>query len=280
MKKTISIFLSIILFFTLILIIYLYSSNYYLDKTRVSNYLNKISYVEKNNNSQYNNAFHSEIKKFYNYSKKQKLLDEEIQKIEQTTNFNKLISNIITTNLNNKKEIYTKKYIDNYLTKNITNKQIKNYIIKNDNKILSFNNQLTKISNKNRTLLKIINSNSYLYLLLFSLVLLILQIIINKKKSFSYIIIPLFLTSIFNIIISITSYFIINIKYNYKTFYYIFEEYINIIINKILLFSIISSIICIIIMLINEKIKKKNSKIKPRIRKVKEDEEDFSFGLW
>ena len=279
MKKTISIFLSIILFFTLILIIYLYSSNYYLDKTRVSNYLNKISYVEKNNNSQYNNAFHSEIKKFYNYSKKQKLLDEEIQKIEQTTNFNKLISNIITTNLNNKKEIYTKKYIDNYLTKNITNKQIKNYIIKNDNKILSFNNQLTKISNKNRTLLKIINSNSYLYLLLFSLVLLILQIIINKKKSFSYIIIPLFLTSIFNIIISITSYFIINIKYNYKTFYYIFEEYINIIINKILLFSIISSIICIIIMLINEKIKKKNSKIKPRIRKVKEDEEDFSFGL-
>ena len=279
MKKTISIFLSIILFFTLTLIIYLYSSNYYLDKTRVSNYLNKISYVEKNNNSQYNNAFHSEIKKFYNYSKKQKLLDEEIQKIEQTTNFNKLISNIITTNLNNKKEIYTKKYIDNYLTKNITNKQIKNYIIKNDNKILSFNNQLTKISNKNRTLLKIINSNSYLYLLVFSLVLLILQIIINKKKSFSYIIIPLFLTSIFNIIISITSYFIINIKYNYKTFYYIFEEYINIIINKILLFSIISSIICIIIMLINEKIKKKNSKIKPRIRKVKEDEEDFSFGL-
>ena len=279
MKKTISIFLSIILFFTLTLIIYLYSSNYYLDKTRVSNYLNKISYVEKNNNSQYNNVFHSEIKKFYNYSKKQKLLDEEIQKIEQTTNFNKLISNIITTNLNNKKEIYTKKYIDNYLTKNITNKQIKNYIIKNDNKILSFNNQLTKISNKNRTLLKIINSNSYLYLLVFSLVLLILQIIINKKKSFSYIIIPLFLTSIFNIIISITSYFIINIKYNYKTFYYIFEEYINIIINKILLFSIISSIICIIIMLINEKIKKKNSKIKPRIRKVKEDEEDFSFGL-
>ena len=224
MKKTISIFLSIILFFTLTLIIYLYSSNYYLDKTRVSNYLNKISYVEKNNNSQYNNVFHSEIKKFYNYSKKQKLLDEEIQKIEQTTNFNKLISNIITTNLNNKKEIYTKKYIDNYLTKNITNKQIKNYIIKNDNKILSFNNQLTKISNKNRTLLKIINSNSYLYLLVFSLVLLILQIIINKKKSFSYIIIPLFLTSIFNIIISITSYFIINIKYNYKTFYYIFEE--------------------------------------------------------
>lgn len=279
MKKTISIFLSIILFFTLTIIIYLYSSNYYLDKTRVSNYLNKISYVEKNNNSQYNNAFHSEIKKFYNYSKKQKLLDEEIQKIEQTTNFNKLISNIITTNLNNKKEVYTKKYIDNYLTKNITNKQIKNYIIKNDNKILSFNNQITKISNKNRTLLKIINSNSYLYLLLFSLVLLILQIIINKKKSFSYIIIPLFLTSIFNIIISITSYFIINIKYNYKTFYYIFEEYINIIINKILLFSIISSIICIIIMLINEKIKKKNSKIKPRIRKVKEDEEDFSFGL-
>ena len=279
MKKTISIFLSIILFFTLTLIIYLYSSNYYLDKTRVSNYLNKISYVEKNNNSQYNNVFHSEIKKFYNYSKKQKLLDEEIQKIEQTTNFNKLISNIITTNLNNKKEVYTKKYIDNYLTKNITNKQIKNYIIKNDNKILSFNNQLTKISNKNRTLLKIINSNSYLYLLVFSLVLLILQIIINKKKSFSYIIIPLFLTSIFNIIISITSYFIINIKYNYKTFYYIFEEYINIIINKILLFSIISSIICIIIMLINEKIKKKNSKIKPRIRKVKEDEEDFSFGL-
>ena len=279
MKKTISIFLSIILFFTLILIIYLYSSNYYLDKTRVSNYLNKISYVEKNNNSQYNNVFHSEIKKFYNYSKKQKLLDEEIQKIEQTTNFNKLISNIITTNLNNKKEIYTKKYIDNYLTKNITNKQIKNYIIKNDNKILSFNNQLTKISNKNRTLLKIINSNSYLYLLVFSLVLLILQIIINKNKSFSYIIIPLFLTNIFNIIISITSYFIINIKYNYKTFYYIFEEYINIIINKILLFSIISSIICIIIMLINEKIKKKNSKIKPRIRKVKEDEEDFSFGL-
>lgn len=279
MKKTISIFLSIILFFTLTLIIYLYSSNYYLDKTRVSNYLNKISYVEKNNNSQYNNVFHSEIKKFYNYSKKQKLLDEEIQKIEQTTNFNKLISNIITTNLNNKKEIYTKKYIDNYLTKNITNKQIKNYIIKNDNKILSFNNQLTKISNKNRTLLKIINSNSYLYLLVFSLVLLILQIIINKKKSFSYIIIPLFLTNIFNIIISITSYFIINIKYNYKTFYYIFEEYINIIINKILLFSIISSIICIIIMLINEKIKKKNSKIKPRIRKVKEDEEDFSFGL-
>ena len=279
MKKTISIFLSIILFFTLTLIIYLYSSNYYLDKTRVSNYLNKISYVEKNNNSQYNNVFHSEIKKFYNYSKKQKLLDEEIQKIEQTTNFNKLISNIITTNLNNKKEVYTKKYIDNYLTKNITNKQIKNYIIKNDNKILSFNNQLTKISNKNRTLLKIINSNSYLYLLVFSLVLLILQIIINKNKSFSYIIIPLFLTSIFNIIISITSYFFINIKYNYKTFYYIFEEYINIIINKILLFSIISSIICIIIMLINEKIKKKNSKIKPRIRKVKEDEEDFSFGL-
>ena len=279
MKKTISIFLSIILFFTLTLIIYLYSSNYYLDKTRVSNYLNKISYVEKNNNSQYNNVFHSEIKKFYNYSKKQKLLDEEIQKIEQTTNFNKLISNIITTNLNNKKEVYTKKYIDNYLTKNITNKQIKNYIIKNDNKILSFNNQLTKISNKNRTLLKIINSNSYLYLLVFSLVLLILQIIINKKKSFSYIIIPLFLTNIFNIIISITSYFIIHIKYNYKTFYYIFEEYINIIINKILLFSIISSIICIIIMLINEKIKKKNSKIKPRIRKVKEDEEDFSFGL-
>ena len=273
-----------ILIFLLCFII-MYESLYFIYNSKMNNYLNTIRLSDKLNlEVGKSNYFIDNVNSTYKDLTNMNYSYDEIIRFEKDSNINTVISNILKNKISYLKGnktltlVYSKKELDNELTKNINNKEIKEYIKNNDFKVNQFESRLN-------SKLKAINSRVFdfirilldfrVFIMLCCLLLISLLILFIKRK-YQNIILPVLIFNIINILFSIVMIVLLSI-YNYNIVSYFFDSFILNIIKTSVIISVI--VICTLLLIIIIFNKKEKVKLKPRIRKVKVNEEDFSFGL-
>lgn len=289
MKKILSILLSVILFFTLSFIIYLFTFKI-LFKT---NYFDRI--IKENNVSEYINlslgqksTFVNNINASYQDLKKLGLSEKEITDIINDTNINQVLNNIIINRMHhalyNEKTInYTLDDLDNILTKNINNSQVKEYIIENDYKIISFETSLdydiSNINYKYLTFYKELTSNKTIIVVLLTLILVIIILfIINNNLFLNYFFTTTLVVGLNNIIICLITPYSLNIILENKLIKHVFSNLYTNYFKEVLIIDLILVLISTIILSVNDKVNNKNNrKIKPRVRKRVEYDENYNF---
>jgi hypothetical protein len=279
MKRILSILLSVILFFTLSFIIYLFTFKL-LFKT---NYFDRI--IKENNVSEYINlslgqksTFVNNINTSYQDLKKLGLSEKEITNIINDTNISQVLNNIIINRMHhvlyNEKTInYTLDDLDNILTKNINNSQVKEYILQNDYKIISFETSLDyDISNINYKYLTLI------VVLLTLILVIIILFIINNNLFLNYFFTTTLVVGLNNIIICLITPYSLNIILENKLIKYVFSNLYTNYFKEVLIIDLILVLISTIILSVNDKVNSKNNrKIKPRVRKRVEYDENYNF---
>lgn len=292
MKRILSILLSVILFFTLSFIIYLFTFKL-LFKT---NYFDRI--IKENNVSEYINlslgqksTFVNNINTSYQDLKKLGLSEKEITNIINDTNISQVLNNIIINRMHhvlyNEKTInYTLDDLDNILTKNINNSQVKEYILQNDYKIISFETSLdydiSNINYKYLTFYKELTSNKTIIVVLLTLILVIIILfIINNNLFLNYFFTTTLVVGLNNIIICLITPYSLNIILENKLIKYVFSNLYTNYFKEVLIIDLILVLISTIILSVNDKVNNKNNrKIKPRVRKRVEYDENYNFWLW
>ncbi len=274
---------SIIIFF--ICFIIMYESLYFIYINKIDRYLDNIKLSDKLNlETSKPNYFIDNVNDTYKDLTNLNYSYEDIIKFENDSNINSVVSNILKNKINyliDDKElvfVYSKKNLDKELTANIKNKEIKDYIISNNYKIIQFESRLnSRIKKINDKLFKIISLllDVRVFISLCSLLLICILIYLIIKKHLS-VFTPILAFSIFNILINIIEIVLLKI-YNYNIISYFFDSFILDIIKTSVIISVV--VICINLLFITIFNKKDKIPLKPRIRKVKRNEEDFSFGL-
>ena len=273
-----------ILIFLLCFII-MYESLYFIYNSKMNNYLNTIRLSDKLNlEVGKSNYFIDNVNSTYKDLTNMNYSYDEIIRFEKDSNINTVISNILKNKISYLKGnktltlVYSKKELDNELTKNINNKEIKEYIKNNDFKVNQFESRLN-------SKLKAINSRVFDFIrilldfrafIMLCCLLLISLLILFIKRKYQNIILPVLIFNIINILFSIVMIVLLSI-YNYNIVSYFFDSFILNIIKTSVIISVI--VICTLLLIIIIFNKKEKVKLKPRIRKVKVNEEDFSFGL-
>ena len=274
---------SIIIFF--ICFIIMYESLYFIYINKIDRYLDNIKLSDKLNlETSKPNYFIDNVNDTYKDLTNLNYSYEDIIKFENDSNINSVVSNILKNKINyliDDKElvfVYSKKNLDKELTTNIKNEEIKDYIISNNYKIIQFESRLnSRIKKINDKLFKIISLllDVRVFISLCSLLLICILIYLIIKKHLS-VFTPILAFSIFNILINIIEIVLLKI-YNYNIISYFFDSFILDIIKTSVIISVV--VICINLLFITIFNKKDKIPLKPRIRKVKRNEEDFSFGL-
>lgn len=291
MKKFLNIFLVFFTFIFFLTLTYLINVKYFVKSGRLTDSLEQISLVDKSNiKLDRENEFVDNINKTYMDFKNMNLDDDDIKKIEKTTNLDqvlvKIINNKIKYALNEEKlkTVYTKEQLDKILTKNIKEDKIKTYILSNDYKIIDFekalNTQVKELKEDN--IFHIIFNLYNLSILIICSILIILfalLIIVNKAKGIKYIINTLLVNNIFNIITSSTVIIFFRYVFRNSIINYLFDELFTKFFNQFIFISIMFIVLLIILSIIYNIITKNNTdnRLKPRIEKRCKNEEDFDF---
>lgn len=291
MKKFLNIFLVFFTFIFFLTLTYLINVKYFVKSGRLTDSLEQISLVDKSNiKLDRENEFVDNINKTYMDFKNMNLDDDDIKKIEKTTNLDqvlvKIINNKIKYALNEEKlkTVYTKEQLDKILTKNIKEEELKEYIINNDYKIVDFEKALnTQVKDlKDDNIFHIVFNLYDLSILVICSILIIcfvLLIIVNNVNGIKYIINILLVNNIFNIVVSSTA--IVFYKYIFKNsiINYLFDELITKFFNQLIFISILFIALLIIVSIIYSILTKDKSdtRLKPRIEKRCKNEEDFDF---
>lgn len=281
--------LSIFIFFASFIIIYSSLYFYFSEDSKVENHINKIKLTDKLNiELNKDNYFINNVNNTYLDLANMNYSYSEIKKIENKTNINLVNSEILNNNIsflkgkNKLERIYTKSELDDFLTTNIRDNKIKDYIVSNDYKVIQFETRVNKMTdkfyNKFFKYVKVIfNKKVFIGL---SVILLGLVLILVIMKKYLHILISFLSVNIFNIILNIVGIILLNTKLDGTIISYFFDNYILRIIRLSMIISIFVSLLSIICIIIYMRKNDHSKKVKPRIRKVIKDEENFSFGLW
>lgn len=292
MKKVLSILFSIVLFLALSFIIYIFIFKIYLNSDTLSTKLKENTIINYTNlDLENNSSLVNNINTTYQDLKLLGLTEKQIKELVEKTKIDTIINNIIIDKLNYIIEggvattTYSKQQLDTILTADIPNEEIKTYIINNDYKILNFdsniNNDITNINNKYLSLLRTIASHKTIIIILFILVIDLLGLIYTSSKYFyNYLFTSILIVGINSIIISVLTPGVLNIYFENTIISYMFNNVWLSYFKYTLLISIILSLIAILGLIIDDKTKSQkvtSKKIKPRLRRKKQNEEDFSF---
>jgi len=287
--KIVNTFLSILIFFLTSILLYQVIYFGFIDSKKTENYISNIKLTDKVNlQIEEDNYFISNVNKTYRDLLLMKYGYKDIKNIEKYSNINSVISSIIIDKVNclkngkDIKNVYSKDELDKILINDNFNDELKDYIVSNDYKIVEFENELNnKIKNFNNSFKPFRFILDKISLIIVSIVVLILFIFLALNKKYHNFFAPLLISNFLNIIISIIILGLLNTKYEFKIVNYFFYNFILFILKKSVIISVIVILFTILfITIINIKNKKKLNKIKPRIRKVIKNEEDFGFGLW
>lgn len=280
--------LSIFIFFVSFIIIYSSLYFYFSEDGKIEKYINKIKLSDKLNiELNKDNYFINNVNNTYLDLANMNYSYSEIKKIENKTNINLVNSEILNNNIsflkgkNKLERIYTKSELDDFLTTNIRDNKIKDYIVSNDYKVIQFETRVNKMTdkfyNKFFKYVKVIfNKKVFIGL---SVILLGLVLLLIIMKKYLHILISFLSVNIFNIILSIVGIILLNTKLDGTIISYFFDNYILRIIRLSMIISIFVSLLSIICIIIYMRKNDHSKKVKPRIRKVIKDEENFSFGL-
>lgn len=291
MRKILSILLSIILFFALSIIIYLFTLKIFIKFDKIASLLHNHNIINyKDLTLKKDSTFINNINVTYQDLKTLGLTKEDIDNIIEKSQVNNIINNIISNKLNTILTgqeltiVYDKEQLDRLLTENIYNESIKDYIIENDYKILNFekglNNSLQVTNSKYLSILNILISDRLIIIILSTLIITICLLFIFSKQNFlSYLFTTVLLIGINNIILANVIPYILNINFESTIINYMFKDIWLNYFKYILIISIFLILISIIGLLINERVTKSSNKknIRPRIRKADRNEEYSSF---
>lgn len=286
--KIVNTFLSILIFFLTSILLYQVIYFGFIDSKKTENYISNIKLTDKVNlQIEEDNYFISNVNKTYKDLLLMKYGYKDIKNIEKDSNINSVISSIIIDKVNclkngkDIKNVYSKDELDKILINDNFNDELKDYIVSNDYKIVEFEHRLNnKIKNFNNSFKPFRFILDKISLIIVSIVVLILFVFLALNKKYYNFFAPLLISNFLNIIISIIILASLNTKYEFTIVNYFFYNFILDILKKSVIISVIVILFTIILIaIINIKNKKKLNKIKPRIRKVIKNEEDFGFGL-
>ena len=285
--KIVNIFLSILVFLATSILLYQIVYFEFVDTNKIDSYIGNIKLTDKVNlEIKDDNYFINNINKTYRDLLFMKYGYKDIKEIEKDSNINLVFSTILIDKFNHLKSgkevnnIYSKNKLDNILICDKFSQELKDYIISNDYKIIEFENRInSKVNSLNNHFQLFRFFLDKISLIITSLIVLIFFIYFIITKKYSNFFVPVLMTNFFNIVFSVIILALLNTKFEFTIVNYFFYDFIIDILKKSVMISVIVILLTIIFITLINKKNKKNEKLKPRIRKEIENEEDFSFGL-